>query len=352
MSMDISQELHQAVVNAYENNQPLRIVGGNSKSFYGRTVDAEMLSIAGHQGILNYEPTELTITARAGTPLAEIEKVLDENGQMLGFEPPAFAPGASIGGTIACNFSGPRRATAGAARDFLLGCKLLNGKGEMLSFGGEVMKNVAGYDVSRLMAGAMGTLGILLEVSLKVLPKPEVEETLEFHLAATEALRLMNRIAQTPTPVSASYFYNGVLRLRLSGTETGIKAAMQKLGGEQLSQTQVFWNELKEQQPGFFQSNKPLWRLSLASDVEALSLEGEWLYEWGGALRWLASEADANVIQSTAAEFDGHATLFRSASGESLFQSLSPALLRLHKNLKQAFDPKHILNPGKMYAEI
>ena len=292
MNSDISQQLQQQVQHAFEQKKALSIVGGNSKAFYGRTDEriesAETIDLNGHCGVLNYEPTELVITARAGTPLHEIEKVLEDNGQMLPFEPPAYADSATIGGTIACNLSGPRRAYTGAARDFLLGCKIINGKGEILGFGGEVMKNVAGYDVSRLMAGAMGTLGVLLEVSLKVLPKAEMESTQLFHCSAIKALNKMHAWSQTPMPVSASSYYDSKLRVRLSGATEAVKAAIETVGGETMADSGQYWLQLKEQQLDFFANDKPLWRISLASDIESLGLPADYdkdnyLYEWGGA---------------------------------------------------------------------
>jgi len=353
MDNDHSQDLQQQVQAAYAQATPLRIVGGNSKIFYGRTVLGEPLSVSNHQGIINYEPTELVITARAGTLLKDIEKVLDEQGQMLAFEPPALGPNATLGGTIACNLSGPRRAYAGAARDFVLGCKILNGKGEMLSFGGEVMKNVAGYDVSRLMAGALGTLGVLLEVSLKVLPKPEQETTLLFSCDAAQALQKMQAWATKPLPISASCFYDSQLLIRISGVEKAVTAATNRLGGEEQRDGDQFWRDLKEQQLGFFTQQKPLWRLSLASDAPALPFDGQWLYEWGGALRWLTSETPVDVIRPAVTALDGHASLYRQTNHvDEVFHSLPPGLLRLHHNLKQAFDPKSILNPKKMYPDI
>jgi glycolate oxidase FAD binding subunit len=366
MNSDISQQLQQQIQNAFDQATALCVVGGNSKKFYGRPVLAETLDVSGHRGVLSYEPTELVITARAGTPLSEIEKLLDDHGQMLAFEPPAFGDNATIGGTIACNFSGPRRAYAGAARDFLLGCKLINGRGEILSFGGEVMKNVAGYDVSRLMAGAMGTLGVLLEVSLKVLPKAEMESTQLLHCSPAEALDRMHAWSQTPMPVSATSFHDSVLRVRLSGAAKAVKAAVQTIGGDTMDNSMEdashYWQQLKEQQLEFFTTDKPLWRISLASDNETFASdsghgEHDFLYEWGGALRWLKSEAAAEVIRKAAADVDGHAVLFRNGSEQNLFQScifqpLSPGLLRIHKNLKQAFDPANILNPGKLYPEL
>ncbi len=353
MDSDHSQDLQQQVQAAYAQGTSLRIVGGNSKAFYGRTVLGEPLSVSHHQGIINYEPTELVITARAGTLLTDIEKVLDEHGQMLAFEPPALGPAATLGGTIACNFSGPRRAYAGAARDFVLGCKILNGKGEILSFGGEVMKNVAGYDVSRLMAGALGTLGVLLEVSLNVLPKPEQERTLLLTCGAPQALKKMQAWATKPLPISASYFDDSQLLVRIAGVEKAVIAATSRLGGEEKRDGAQFWRDLKEQQLDFFTQQKPLWRLSLASDAAILAFGGQWLYEWAGALRWLSSDTPVNVIRTAVAALDGHATLYRQTEPvDEVFHPLPPGLLRLHHNLKQAFDPKGILNPKKMYSDI
>jgi glycolate dehydrogenase FAD-binding subunit len=357
MNADISQQLQQQIQRAFEQATPQRIVGGNSKASIGHAVSAETLDVSGHRGVINYEPTELVMTARAGTPLHEIEKLLDDNGQMLPFEPPAFSDTATIGGTIACNFSGPRRAYAGAARDFLLGCKIINGKGEILCFGGEVMKNVAGYDVSRLMAGAMGTLGVLLEVSLKVLPKPETEVTQLLHYSPMEALDKMHAWSQTPLPVSATSFHDSALRIRLSGATKAVAAAINGIGGESIVHAERYWQALKEQRLDFFNTDKPLWRISLASDNESLGIdvghkENDFLYEWGGALRWLNSDASAEMIHDAAAKVDGHAVLFRHGEQQGLFQPLAPGLLSIHKNLKQAFDPKNILNPGRLYPEL
>ena len=361
MNSDISQQLQQQVQHAYEQKKALSIVGGNSKAFYGRVderaASAETLDVSGHRGVLNYEPTELVITVSAGTPLHEIEKILEDNGQMLPFEPPAFADSATIGGTIACNLSGPRRAYAGAARDFLLGCKTINGKGEVLSFGGEVMKNVAGYDVSRLMAGAMGTLGVLLEVSLKVLPKAEMESTQLLRCSAVEALDKIHAWSQTPLPLSASSYHDSILRIRLSGATEAVKAAINIVGGETMTDAAQYWHQLKEHRLDFFTADKPLWRISLASDIESLGLPSPYdgddcLYEWGGALRWLKSDAPAEVIQCATADMDGQASLFRHDGHSGLFQPLTPGLLRIHQNLKQAFDPENILNPGRLYPEL
>ena len=355
MNTDMSLHLQQQVERAYKDKIALRIVGGESKAFYGRVVAAESISVAEHRGVLNYEPTELVITARAGTPLNEIEALLDKHDQMLPFEPPAFGAQATIGGTVACNLSGPRRAYSGAARDYLLGCKIINGKGEILTFGGEVMKNVAGYDVSRLMAGAMGTLGILLEVSLKVLPKAETEITQLLRCSPHEAIENMHAWAQTPLPLSATSFHDSVLRVRLSGASKAVSAAVNFIGGDSMQNADSYWKELKEQKLDFFSGDKPLWRLSLASDIESLSIDensAQYLYEWGGALRWLKSDVPAEEIQAAIDEVEGHASIFRHPDQLNVFQPLTPGLMRIHHNLKQAFDPQHILNPGKLYPGL
>jgi len=349
---DISTQLQQQIIAAHDSDTPLCICGGSSKSFYGRTASGEMLSIGAHQGVINYEPTELVITARAGTPLSVIEEVLQTENQMLAFEPPHYGEGATLGGTIACNLSGPRRAYAGAARDFVLGCKVINGKGEILSFGGEVMKNVAGYDVSRLMCGAMGTLGVLLEVSLKVLPRPEAEATLVLQGTEQAAQRQMHDWSRYPLPISATCYDGDSLFVRLCGAEAAIKAAGKIIGGDPLPAEKSLWQKIREQQHAFFRSKRPLWRLSLASDTPLLGVEGKWLYEWGGALRWLVSEAPAEDIRAAAQAAGGHATLYRGNDVDEVFQPLSSSLMAIHRKLKQAFDPKGILNPGRMYPGI
>ncbi|MDH5218574.1 MAG: glycolate oxidase subunit GlcE [Gammaproteobacteria bacterium] len=331
----------------------LNIIGGNSKALYGRLPQGEALNVAGHQGITSYEATELVISARAGTSLEEIEYVLNKNNQMLAFEPPHFGPGATIGGTIACNFSGPRRPYNGAARDFLLGTKIINGKAEALRFGGEVMKNVAGYDVSRLMCGSMGTLGVLLEVSLKVLPKPINEITLVQETDATQAIRLMNQWAGMPLPISATAWVDGQLYVRLSGTGNGIKAASKTIGADNLDEADEFWRQLREQQLSFFNTDKTLWRLSVPPTSDILPLDGPCLIEWGGGLRWLLSDAPADEIFSAAASAGGHAVLFAGGDrSQQVFQSLDAGLQLLHNNLKHSFDPHGILNPGRMYQDF
>lgn len=351
---DIERELTERVSAAAAAGEPLAIRGGGSKAFLGRAVDGSPLDVAGHRGVRHYEPTELVLTARAGTPLAEVEALLAEHGQMLPFEPPHFGPSATLGGTIACGLSGPRRPYAGAARDFVLGVRCINGKGEALSFGGEVMKNVAGYDVARLMTGAFGTLGVLLEVSLKVLPRPDQELTLVQELAPAEAIETMNRWAGLPVPLSAACHDGGTLYLRLSGTESGLAAARANIGGTVLDAGARFWEDIREQRHGFFsQDDAPLWRLSLAPASPPLALHGDTLMDWGGAQRWLRSAARADDIRGAVAQLGGHATRWRGGDpAEPTFMPLPAGLSTLHRSLKQAFDPKRILNPGKMYPDI
>jgi glycolate oxidase FAD binding subunit len=350
---DASAELRDSVQAARRAGTALCIRAGNSKSFYGRKICGETLDISRHCGITHYDATELVISARAGTPLTLIEQALDQQGQMLAFEPPHYGAGATLGGTIACNLSGPRRASAGAARDFVLGCRIINGKGEILSFGGEVMKNVAGYDVSRLMCGALGTLGVLLEMSLKVLPRPEAEITLSLPLDDHQALARLHDWAQQPLPISASCHDGINLYVRLSGTLGAVAAARKLIGGEEVPDGAHFWTRLREQQAGFFAAKKPLWRLSLASDTAPLPIAGKWLYEWGGALRWLVSEAAPATIRAAAEAAGGHAVLYRGGDRDgAVFHPLPDGLMAVHRKLKRAFDPDGILNPGRMYPEL
>jgi len=349
---DISQQLQQQIEQAYNTGSPLKICGSGSKDFYGNSVQANELKVTEHSGIINYEPTELVITARAGTPISEIENALDEQGQMLGFEPPHYASTATLGGTVACDLSGPRRAYSGSARDYVLGSTIINGKAEQLHFGGEVMKNVAGYDVSRLMCGAMGTLGVLLDVSLKVIPKPETELTIVKECDAADAIHQMHHWMNEALPLSASSYVDGKLYIRLASNEASIKAAHQRIGGDLLDDSQ-FWIAIKEQQHNFFDTNSPLWRLSLSSNASPLSLEGETLYDWGGALRWLRSEESVDKIRHAAESLNGHAILFKNNTDQiDPFHELGTHIHAMHRQLKQAFDPANILNPGRMYADI
>jgi len=336
------------------NGRPLRIRGGGTKDWYGQRLEGDVLDTRDYTGIVDYEPTELVITARCGTPLAEIEAALAERGQMLAFEPPHFGSQATLGGAIASGLSGPRRANSGAVRDFVLGCRLLDGKGDVLSFGGQVMKNVAGYDVSRLLAGSLGTLGLLLEVSIKVLPRAPREATLVFEgVNEVDAIRNLNEWAGQPLPVSASCWHDGMLALRLSGANAAVDNAIRTLGGDVMPDCARFWAGLREQQHPFFAGDMPLWRLSVPSTVGAIVPGSPQLIEWGGAQRWLRAPGDAATaerIRAVVAACGGHATLFRGGDGRAgVFQPLAPAVGRIHERLKAGFDPAGIFNPGRMY---
>ncbi|MGE8067759.1 glycolate oxidase subunit GlcE [Pseudomonas sp. NPDC089569] len=348
--VDDSGALLEQVNRALENATPLRIQGANSKSFLGRTTAGEILDTRTHRGIVSYDPTELVITVRCGTPLAELAQVLDDAGQMLACEPPAFGDDATVGGMIACGLSGPRRPWSGAVRDFVLGTRVITGSGKHLRFGGEVMKNVAGYDVSRLMAGSLGTLGLITEVSLKVLPKPRQTLSISLQMSNERALQHLAQWGQQPLPISAACHDGECLHLRLEGGEGSVSAARDRLGGEYLDN--AWWADLNEQRLDFFDEDQPLWRLSLPNNTPRLSLPGRQLIDWGGAQRWLKSDAQAPFIRQVVAEFGGHVTCFSHGLTDSPFQPLPAALLRYHQRLKQQLDPQGIFNPGRMYAEL
>nr|MBO2512037.1 glycolate oxidase subunit GlcE [Gammaproteobacteria bacterium] len=345
---DASTALLEQVNYALNEGVALRIQGGNTKSLLGRPVNGEVLDTRIHHGIVSYDPTELVLTARAGTPLKEIEEVLDAAGQMLPCEPPHLGDGATLGGMVASGLSGPRRPWAGSVRDFVLGTRVITGHGKLLRFGGEVMKNVAGYDLSRLLAGSFGCLGLITEVSLKVLPKPRQCVSLSLELGVAEALRELAIWGQQPMPISAACYDGQALHLRLEGGEGSVQAARQRLGGEHLDNG--FWQDLREQRLAFFANPAPLWRLSLPNNTPPLELPGEQLIDWGGAQRWLKSEADAETIRRVVSAVGGHAT--RYAPGDDSFHPLPAALLRYHQSLKRQLDPQGIFNPGRMYAEV
>ena len=335
---------------------PLRIRGGGSKDFYGQALQGEVLDMTAFAGVISYEPSELVVTVRGGTPLAELEAVLAAQGQCLPFEPPHFGAQATVGGMVASGLNGPARGSAGAVRDYMLGVVLLNGKGERLTFGGQVMKNVAGYDVSRLMAGSLGTLGVLLELSLKVLPVAPLEATLMFDMDEAAALRQLNRWGGLPLPINASCWQEGRLWVRLRGARAAVAAAQKSMGGEAAGdQVQALWAALREQTLHFFelQGDESLWRVSVPGTAAPLDL-GATLLEWGGAQRWVKRSADdALAIRQAAAGASGHATLFRSADKTvPVFSPLKAPLDRIHRELKKQFDPAGIFNRGRMYSDF
>ena len=343
------QDLCERVRDHAARKSPLRVRGGGTKDFYGEPSLGEPLEMSAHAGIVAYEPTELVVTVRAGTRLDDLERELASQRQMLPFEPPHFGEAATIGGTVAAGLSGPRRPYAGAVRDFVLGTRIVNGKGEDLSFGGRVIKNVAGYDVSRLMAGALGTLGVITEISFKVLPKPPVETTLAFELDEAAATLQANHWAGQPLPLSATSWEAGRLRVRLSGAQSAVRAAKAKMGGEEIDAA-AYWTDLREQRLPFFEAARPLWRMSVPQSAEPLAVDRAQLIEWGGGLRWVCGDVDPLAVRSTAERAGGHATLFRRGNGDAgVFHPLKPALMKIHRRLKEAFDPAGILNPDRMY---
>ncbi|RMS15227.1 Glycolate oxidase FAD binding subunit [Pseudomonas coronafaciens pv. coronafaciens] len=346
---DAIQALLEQVNQALEDSRPLCIQGGGSKAFLGRPVAGDVLDTREHRGIVSYDPTELVITARAGTPLSELVQVLDATGQMLPCEPPDFGT-ATLGGMVATGLSGPRRPWSGSVRDFVLGTRLITGLGKHLRFGGEVMKNVAGYDVSRLMAGSFGCLGVLTEVSLKVLPKPRLCISIALQTDSANALSCLAEWGRQPMPISAASHDGQVLRLRLDGGEGSVKAAHERLGGEVIDT--AYWQQLNEQRLPFFQDSRPLWRVCVPAHTGVLDLPGEQLIDWGGAQRWLKSHADSVVIRTMAAAVGGHATCYGPARVDSPFQPLPEPLLRYHRALKNRLDPQGIFNPGRLYAEL
>jgi glycolate oxidase FAD binding subunit len=353
MERDMTAELTRRVQAAAAARTPLAICGSGSKAFYGRPLRGEPLRLTDHSGVVDYDPQELVLTARTGTPLAYLETLLAESGQHLPFEPPHFGPAATFGGTIACGLAGPARASAGPMRDFVLGVRVLTGAGEVLHFGGRVMKNVAGYDVTRLMVGALGTLGVLLEVSLKVLPRAPCQLTLIFDFNAMQALERMNDWALTALPVSATAWVDGKLHVRLQGSVAALVEARRRMGGEELLQAEGFWQSIKEHTHPFFHHAQNLWRVSVPSESAVFDLPGRTLIEWTGAQRWIVPADEAADLHETSARAGGFATCFRSVYGRAgSFAPLPAALMRVHCELKKTFDPQAILNPGRLYADL
>ena len=337
--------------------RPLRIRGGGSKDFYGQRVHGELLDVRPLAGVVDYEPSELVVTVRAGTRLRELQALLAERGQCLPFEPPQFGVGSTIGGAVAAGLSGPARASVGSLRDYVLGVQIVNGKGELLTFGGQVMKNVAGYDVSRLMAGSLGTLGVIVQVSLKVLPVPPAECTLLFDLSETSARQQLNRWGGQPLPLNASCWADGHLAVRLRGAQAAVAAAARSMGGQALApeRAERQWPALRDQALPFFRlaPGEALWRASVPDTATPLNL-GPTLVEWHGAQRWIkATPADATHVREAAARAGGHATLFRGGDGSvPVFTPLAPALAQIHARLKHEFDPAGIFGPGRLYDEF
>lgn len=357
-SNDDSASLLTQIADTIDAKSSVRIVGGNSKAMLGglSTDDnSRELSTLSHSGIIQYEPTELVVSVRAGTALADLKKTLSESDQMLPFDPPT-APASTIGGVLACGLSGPRRPFNGSARDYVLGMRIINGRAQDLSFGGEVMKNVAGYDVSRLQVSAWGTLGLLLDVSMKVLPRPEVELTLVQQAEENDTQGFAPFLRQ-PLPLSGAMLIDRQRYFRLSGSEAAVRAAASSLGGETFADGDSLWRSVRDQTHEFFTRNreqgKTLWRLSVADYTPALPLSGQWLHEWAGAQRWLLTDEVGEKIYQTAADAGGHAMRYQQCkAGESVFQPLHGAMLGLQSKLRDSFDPSRVFNRGRFHPEL
>jgi glycolate oxidase FAD binding subunit len=372
--------LIDAVRQAAADGRTLRLRGGGSKDFWGQSLTGEVLDTRAYQGIVSYEPSELVVTARCGTPLAELEAALAEKGQCLAFEPPHFGPGATVGGMVAAGLSGPSRATAGAVRDFVLGARFVNGLGEHLTFGGQVMKNVAGYDVSRLMAGSWGTLGLITEVSLKVLPVAPAEASLMIAgLAQGPALDLLHRWGGQPLPLNASAWVRDTtaqpvadyLFVRLRGAVAAVQSATTRMTADAVAQgAQVTvmnnaeaaqdWRASGEQTLQFFDAPSPeacLWRLSLPQTAPVLDLPFATYIEWQGAQRWVWAPASAaGSLRSAAQAAGGHATLFRASAAHAEVDKevgvntpLEAVQQRVQQQLQKQFDPKGVFATGRMH---
>lgn len=352
MDRDATQALVEQVREATARRTALRIVGGGTKQFYGRPVQGTALETRAHCGILRHDPAELVLTARSGTPLADIEAALASKAQRLPFEPPHFGPGATLGGTVAAALAGPARAWAGPVRDFVLGARVLTGDGRVLRFGGEVMKNVAGYDVARLLAGSLGILGVLLDVSLKVLPLPPGERTLVVEADEATALARLASLARSPLPLTAGSWFDGRIYLRFEGSAATLDEVQRRVGGAGLGDARDLWTSIREQTHPFFAGPPSLWRCTVPPLAPALPLDGAPLIEWNGRQRWYRGEHGAAIRDATATA-GGHVTHFRhAADAGDVFAPLSPALLRLHRALKREFDPAGILNPGRLYEDL
>ena len=371
--------LREQVLDAARQRNTVLIEGGGTKNFYGNhalnstdkaalnTIDNRVphntnasvaLKLSALHGIINYQPTELVLTAWAGTPLQEVIDTLAASSQMLAFDPPAFGAQATLGGCVAAGLAGPGRYSGGPVKDYVLGTHLLTASGNILKFGGEVMKNVAGYDVSRLLVGSMGMFGALTQVSVKVAPMPQEVFTLEFVLDEASALALCHGWRAQPLPISATAWQStegtsGCLRVRLAGAGAALKTARLKMGGQVLPEAQAleFWAVLREQKLSFF-TIPTLWRLAVAPGTPALNL-GPTLIEWGGGQRWVASALEATTVRRVAEQAGGHATLFRSSGDQTMpdkgvFHPLTDGVLDVVKRLKQEFDPLGLFNPGRL----
>jgi glycolate oxidase FAD binding subunit len=354
---DALPTLRDRILAAAARREVVRIRAGGTKDFYGNSPHGSVLDPRSCSGIVLYEPTELVIVAQGGTTLEEVESTLEQHHQMLAFEPPRFGGHATVGGCIASALAGPRRCAVGSSgggvRDFILGLKLLDGQGRLLKFGGRVIKNVAGYDLARMMVGSLGIFGVIVEACFKVVPKPMREMTLRFEVDEPTALSTLSGWSERPLPISGSVWYRGALHVRLSGSRAALGAA--QIGGEELEPLEAsrFWMSVREQTHPFFASDEPLWRLSLPQASPSVGIATDQMIEWHGALRWIRSNQPADAIRASAHRLGGHATLFRGGDRtQGAFSPLTPALLAIHKRLRAEFDPRGIFDAGRMYSVL
>lgn len=355
---DLTELLIEQVKAAANDKKGITIVGNGTKNSLGRSVGGgrTIVSTSEHAGILSYESVELVMTARAGTSLAEIDAALAKNNQYLACDPARFDGKATLGGSLATNQAGPSRPWAGSLRDHVLGVNLINGKGEALRFGGQVMKNVAGYDVSRLQAGAMGTLGLMTEISFKVLPKPAVSLTLAQELDAPEAIERMNQLAGQPKPLTAASWVDGHLYLQLSGAKSAVEGTVDKWVGDVLAEEKatLFWNNLRDHKAGFFtqrQSDEPLWRFSINSTAKFFLDQESWLIDWAGSQRWLKGEFDHSELQEWALKQGGEVVLYQGGDRlQDVFNQPNAVMKKIQSDLKLSFDPDKLFNLGRLYS--
>lgn len=353
---DFLDDLCNRVELAARNKTPLRAVGGGTKNFYGGPLQGSEVDMRQWAGIVEYEPTELVITAKPGTPLLEVEATLASQKQELAFEPPRFGAHSTLGGAIASGLAGPARLSKGGIKDYVLGCTLLNGKGQLLHFGGVVMKNVAGYDIARVVPGSMGTLGIVTELAIKVMPIAPAEATLQFHMQVNQAIAQSNAWLSKPLPISATFFEENTLTVRLRGASAAVQAALKKMGGEEMSpeHAQIFWTAVRDQQHEFFTTSGDLWRLALPPTTENLPLSGQSVHEWGSGLRWFRPEGtnvEQEKIRTLAKSVGGHATLYRTSNPAArvhAFQQIDASLLKLQRRLKEQFDPAGVFSINRL----
>jgi glycolate oxidase FAD binding subunit len=352
------QSFGACIAEAHAASRPLRLRGAGTKDFYGEHCEGDVLDLSHYQGIVDYDPSELVLTARCGTRLSVIESLLSQNRQCVAFEPPAFAGDPTLGGIVAAGLSGPQRVRAGAARDFVLGAALIAIDGELLHFGGRVMKNVAGFDVARLLCGSLGILGPIVEVSMKVLPLPRAQQTLCFEMSALQALQAFNTWAGKPLPICASAWIDNRAWIRLAGAPAALAAACKQLGGEPIDASIAlrWWQSVRDHTHDFFRGIGMLWRVSLPPTAAPWQIAAspviDPFIEWGGALRWYAQDLPASRLRAEAAALGGTASLWHGGAPGQRFHPLDPAVLKIHRQLKAQFDPHRIFNRGRLVADL